>query len=118
MSEPRDSALLFLDPSKVKFLLCAQEPSSDIPYMDLDFEFEGYLCSQACLAYDFDKQSFYGQIRQSETDNGMFEYAADATKRQLEILLEKLPEERKERIAELQAYYNENKGFPSNGPKP
>lgn len=118
MSEPRDSALLFLDPSKVKFLLCAQEPSTDIPYMDLDFEFEGDLRSQACLAYDFQKQSFYAQIRQSETDDGMFEYAADATKKQLEILLEKLPADRKERIAELQAYYNENREFPSQGLKP
>jgi hypothetical protein len=48
----------------------------------------------------------------------MFEYAADATKRQLEILLENLPEERRERIGELQAYYNENKDFPSSGPRP
>jgi hypothetical protein len=118
MSEPRDSSLLFLDPSKVKFLFCAQEPSADIPFMDMDFEFEGDLRSQACLAYDFEKQSFYGQIRQSETDDGMFAYAEDATKKQLEILLEKLPEDRRVRIAELQAYFNQNKDFPSSGPRP
>jgi hypothetical protein len=118
MSETRDPTLLFTDPSKVKFLLCAQEPSSDIPYMDMDFEFEGDPRSQACLTYDFINQSYYGQIRQSETDEGMFEYVADVTKRQLEILLEKLPEARKDRITELQVYFNENKEFPAQGPKP
>jgi hypothetical protein len=117
MSEPRDSSLLFLDQSKVKFLLCAHEPSNDIPYMDLDFEVEGDLRSQACLAYDFNKQSFYGQIRQSETDDSIFEHAADATRAQMDILLAVLPEERTERIAELQAYFNENKSFPTSGPK-
>lgn len=118
MSETRDPSLLFLDRNKVRFLLTAQEPSDDIPFMDLDFEVEGDLRSQACLAYSFEKQSFYAQIRQSETDDGMFEDAADATKEQTANLLDALPAERKDRIAELQAYFNDNKAFPQNSLRP
>jgi hypothetical protein len=111
MSELPQPDTLFLDASKVRFLLTASEPSDDIPYMDIDLE-EGDLRSQATLAYDFTKKSWYGAIRQSETEDGMFDKSADATKAQMDILLAAIPQERMDRIAELQQYFDENSSFP------
>lgn len=103
----------FLDPQKIKFLHTVQEPTQAIPFMDFDFEEQGNPRTLACLAYSFERKFFYGQIRQSETDDGMLDLVGDATNHQVDVLLAILPQERKDRIAELQAFFDENGSFPS-----
>jgi Lon protease-like protein len=65
MSELPQPDTLFLDASKVRFLLTASEPSDDIPHMDIDLE-EGDLRSQATLAYDFTKALSVSPKRKTE----------------------------------------------------
>jgi hypothetical protein len=43
----------------------------------------------------------------------MFDMSADATKAQMDILLAAIPQERMDRIAELQQFFDENSSFPS-----
>jgi hypothetical protein len=115
MPDLRDFDDLFLDQAKVKFTLTNQEPSDNVPHIDLDLEVEGDLRSMATLSYSFETKAWCGVIRQSQADNDSFDFDAPATGEQFDILLRAVPEERMAHIQELQTYFDEHRSFPSKG---
>lgn len=117
MPDIRDFDDLFLDQTKVKFTLTNQEPSDNVPHIDLDLEVEGDLSSMATLSYSFETKSWCGVIRQSQADDASFDFDAPATGQQLDNLLRAVPEERMAHIHGLQAYFDENGSFPAKGPR-
>jgi hypothetical protein len=115
MADIRNFDDLFLDQAKVKFTLTNQEPSDDVPHIDLDLEVEGDLRSMATLSYSFRDKSWCGVIRQSQHDDDSFDFDAPATAEQFDNLLRAVPQERMEHIHELQTYFDQNGSFPSKG---
>lgn len=111
MSDLQDFDHLFLDPAKIRLTTTSHEPSDDVPHIDFDLEVEGDLRSCATLSYSFEDRRWVAQIRQSDSDDGPFDRAADATRQQIEILIAALPQERRDHVAELSASYDQGGAF-------
>lgn len=98
---------LFTDKNKVRLTSVSHEPTDDIPVMDFNLEETGNPRSAATLSYSFETRIWKAQIRQSETDTSIFDSSADATDRQLKVLIEALPEEVRSDVLDLQKQFDD-----------